>query len=163
MDYILNRRSIRKYKDNEVSDEMINEIVKAGMNAPAARNLKISEYVIIKDKEVLNKIVEKNPHAHMLNEAPVGIVVCGKEASEFWVQDLSASTENILLKATELGLGSCWIGVYPIDQKEKDMKEILNIPDDVRVFSLISIGYANEEKEMNNAFDENRIHFDNWN
>lgn len=162
MDYILSRRSIRKYKENEVSDEMINEIVKAGMNAPAARNLKVSEYIIIKEKEVLKRIVEKNSHAHMLNEAPVGIVVCGKEASEFWVQDLAASTENILLKATELGLGSCWIGIYPIDQKEKDMKEILNIPEDIRVFSLISIGYANEEKEMNNVFDKLRVHLNSW-
>lgn len=162
MDSILKRRSIRKYKPDFVDDKEIYEIIKAGMNAPAARNLKSSEFIIIKNRIILNQIIEKNPHAGMLKEAPIAIVVCGKEVSEFWVQDLSAATENILIKATEFGLGTCWVGIYPIETKEKDLKDLLKIPDDIRAFSLISLGYPEEEKESNSRFDTGVIHRDEW-
>jgi len=162
MDSILARRSIRKYVDKKISEDDINKMIKAGMNAPSARNMKTSEFVVIKDRSILDAIVDKNPHASMLKEANLAIAVCGKELSEFWHSDLAASTQNILIKATELGIGSCWIGIYPIDQKEEDMKEVLNVPSDVRVFSVISLGYPNEQKDMNNRFDEEKIHMNVW-
>ncbi len=162
MKEIFERRSIRKYKHTPVAEEDVLKIVKAGINAPSARNSKPFEFIIIDDRAVLDEMSERNEHARMLKDAPVAIAVCGHEATEFWPQDLAAATQNILLEATSLGLGTCWLGIYPIAIKEKYTKEILGVPEDVRVLSLIAVGYGDEEKHPNDKYDENIVHRNKW-
>lgn len=161
MDSIFKRRSIRKYTDEKISKEDIVLITKAGMNAPSARNLRPCSYIIIDDKHVLESVASIDPHAKMLNSASHAIAVCAKEVSEFWPQDAAASTENILLGASNLGVSSCWCGIYPT-LLEEPLKELLNMPNDIRLFSIIALGYPDELKEDNNFYEESKVHYNKW-
>ncbi|MCT4618282.1 MAG: nitroreductase family protein [Marinisporobacter sp.] len=166
MKTILNRKSIRKYKDMKISDEIVEELLRTGMAAPSAGNEQPWEFIVLRDKMLMKKITEVHPYSKMLLDANVAIVVCGDESKEiykgFWVQDCSAATENILLAAEDNGLGAVWLGVYPIEDRVKGIKEILGLPAGVIPLSIIPIGYPNEEKKPADRFDKARIHYDKW-
>ncbi|MBW6410879.1 nitroreductase family protein [Clostridium weizhouense] len=166
MDTILNRKSIRKYKDTHVNDEIIEELLKAGMAAPSAGNEQPWEFIVLRDKEIMRKITEVHPYSRMLLNADVAIVVCGDESKEkfkgFWVQDCSAATENILLAAEDKGLGAVWLGVYPIADRIDPIKKLLNLPDSVIPLSIIPVGYPDEQKESVDRFNKSRVHYDRW-
>ncbi|MDF2819571.1 MAG: nitroreductase family protein [Clostridiales bacterium] len=166
MDVILNRKSIRKYKDIKISDEIVEDLLKAGMAAPSAGNEQPWEYIVLRDKELMEKITKVHPYSQMLLNTDVAIVVCGDETKEkykgFWVQDCSASTQNILLTAEDKGLGAVWLGVYPIADRVKVIQEILNLPINVIPLSIIPVGYPDEERKAVDRFDKSRIHFDKW-
>ena len=162
MKEIFLRRSIRKYTNEEISNTNLIQILKAGMNAPSARNLKLFEFVIIKNKEMLEKLSRTKKNSYFIKDSNATIVVICNELSEFWQQDLGAVTQNMLLEATHLNIGSCWIGIAPNNQYEDYIKKLLNIPDDKRIFCMISLGYPAETKEENNFYDEEKIHYDNY-
>ncbi|WP_027626533.1 nitroreductase family protein [Clostridium lundense] len=166
MNAILNRKSIRKYKDINVSDEIVEELLRAGMAAPSAVNEQPWEFIVLRDKEVMKKITEVHPYSQMLLNATVAIVVCGDESKEmfkgFWIQDCSAATENILIAAEEKGLGAVWLGVYPIAERVDAIKEILNLPASVIPLSIIPVGYPDEKKVAADRFNKTRIHYDRW-
>ena len=115
MQSIFNRRSIRKYTGEAVPEEMIEQILRAGMAAPSAHNKQPWHFIVIDNKDTLLEIPKFHPYSNMLKEASHAIVVCGdstiEESEGYWVQDCSAATENMLLMAQELGLGACWLGV----------------------------------------------------
>ncbi len=158
MNEILKRRSIRKYTDEKIPVDIINEILKAGMNAPTAMNSRPWEFIIVDDLELLRKLSTVTPYAFMLAKAANAAVVIGKETTKYWQQDLAASTQNILLEATTHNVGTCWIGVAPDNEAEGYVKDLLSVPDDYRIFSIISMGYSDKEKEPNDSFDNNLIH-----
>jgi nitroreductase len=166
MDAILNRKSIRKYKDIEVSNEIVEELLKAAMAAPSAGNEQPWEFIVLRDKEVMRKITEVHPYSKMLLNTDVAIVVCGDEDKEkykgYWVQDCSAATENILIAAEYKGLGAVWLGVYPTEERVNAVKEILNLPSSVIPLSIIPVGYPDEERKPADRFDKSRIHNDKW-
>lgn len=166
MESILNRKSIRKYKDAKIRQEQVEELLRAGMQAPSAGNEQPWEFIVLRNKEVMKKITEIHPYSKMLLNADVAIVVCGDESKEifegFWVQDCSAATENILLAAEEKGLGAVWLGVYPLQDRVDGIKKILDLPDSVIPLSIIPIGYPAEEKEAADRFNKERIHYDRW-
>ncbi|MGE5455725.1 MAG: nitroreductase family protein [Ignavibacteriales bacterium] len=161
MEEIFKRRSIREYTDEVISDEDIKLIIKAGMNAPSAHNMRPTYYVVVNDKDKLKELSIINKYGKMLEHASHAIVVCAKEATDFWFEDASASTLNILLQATSLNIGSCWVGLYPTDT-EKKVKECLNIPNDVRAFSIVSLGYPLKERNINDFYEEDRIKHNMW-
>ena len=160
MKEIYQRRSIRSYTDREINDGDLIEIVKAGMNAPSAMNKKLWEFIVIKDKEIMANLSNLAPTAFMLNKCNKAIVVIGKKESKYLEQDLSAATQNILLMSTSLNIASCWIGVYPELEKESYAKKVLNIPDEYMVLSVITLGYTDKEKDANNNFNKEKIHYD---
>ncbi|WP_251859656.1 nitroreductase family protein [Clostridium sp. Marseille-Q2269] len=166
MNAILNRRSIRKYKDIKVNDDIVQDLLKAAMAAPSAVNEQPWEFVVLRDKSIMKKITEVHQYSKMLLEADVAIVVCGDESKEiakgFWVQDCSAASQNILLQAEEKGLGAVWLGVYPVEDRVNGVKEILDLPDNIIPLSIISVGYPNEEKKPQDRFDESRVHYNRW-
>lgn len=166
MNLILNRKSIRKYKDTVVSDEIVEELLRAGMQAPSAGNEQPWEFIVLRNKEIMKEITKVHPYSKMLLNTDVAIVVCGNEAKEvfegYWVQDCSAATENILLAAEYKGLGAVWLGVYPTEDRVEGIKKILNLPDSVIPLSIIPVGYPDEEKDAVNRFDKTRIHYDKW-
>lgn len=166
MDIILNRRSIRKYTDQEVSDSDIHDLLKAGMSAPSAGNQQPWHFIIIEDKEILQKIPDIHPYAGMAAQAPRALLVCGDLSEEtspgFWVQDCSAATQNILLAAESKGLGAVWAGIYPREDRVKNFTELFNLPEQVIPFSLIPVGYPAEEKGRADRFKEERIHKNKW-
>ncbi len=162
MKEIYKRRSIRKYIDKEISDEDIKTILKAGMNAPTARNLKPYEFIVVKDKDLLQKISEMKKNSYFAKDSNVTIVLLARELSDYWQQDLGAVSQNMLLEATHLGIGSCWVGVVPNNEYENYMRNLLDIPEDVRVFSLITLGYPGEERCENDNFFEERIRYEKY-
>jgi len=166
MDAIFTRRSIRRYTDREVSDEMIDEVIKAGMYAPSAGNEQPWHFIVIRDRGLLDTIPSFHPHSKMVTEASCAILVCADLALEkhkgYWVQDCSAATQNVLLAAHADGLGSVWVGVYPRLERIEGFRRLLGIPEEIVPFSLIPLGYPAEEKETAERFNRNRIHKDRW-
>ena len=166
MDAILSRRSIRRYQKEAVPAELINELLKAAMSAPSARNEQPWHFVVIQDRKILNEIPGFHPYSDMLREAPLAIAVCadlslaGDEA--YWVQDCSAATENILIAAQAKGLGAVWLGVYPRDDRVKDVQTLLALPQHVIPLSIVSIGYPAEKKPRASRYQDSRVHYNRW-
>ena len=167
MDAILARRSIRRYLDKEVEKEKLNLLLEAAMAAPSAMNIKPWEFVVIKDPENLTKIRSVSPLGKYV--APAAIVVCGNTsffkhpmASRFWVQDACAATQNILIAAVELGLGTVWVGIHPIKIFTDRISNILNLPKSVVPLNIIFIGYPAEEKPARTQFNADRVHWETY-
>lgn len=162
MNEIYKRRSIRKYTDEPLSTEVINKLLKAGMNAPSAMNKRPWEFIVIDKRDILDDLATVTPTAFMLSKCSVAIAVIGTETTVYWEQDLAAATQNILLEATSLNVASCWIGVAPNKVIEEGFRGKLSVPKDYRILSVITLGYTEVEKEKNDVFDENIIHYNNF-
>lgn len=166
MNAIFKRRSIRKYLDKPVSDNYVKDILKAAMAAPSAGNEQPWEFIVVNDRNILNRIAEIHPYAKMLLQAPIAIVVCGDMNKEkyqgFWVQDCSAATQNMLLEATDKGLGTVWIGVYPNQDRINDLVSLFNLPANVIPLGMVAVGYPAEDMQEVDRFDENKIHYNKW-
>lgn len=165
MKEIFERRSVRKYTDKDISSEDMEKLLKAGMNAPSAHNYKPYDLIAVKKKETLKKLADTCIYSHMLNEANAAIIVCSRaddEKTPYWQADCGAVTENILLEATHLGIGSCWLGGYPDLEKTAKEKEILGIPEEYKVFCVISLGYPNENKKPNDNYYQEKVHYEKF-
>jgi len=163
---ILTRRSIRAYTDKQIDQEIIDQLLQAAMSAPSARNTQSWQFVVLKSREILNKIPNFHPYSEMLKTAPLAICVCGDYTLEkdinYLNQNCAAATENILLAAHSLGLGAVWLGVFPREKRVNGIIDLLNLPDHIVPISLISLGYPAEYKEQSDRFDRNKIHINQW-
>jgi len=159
---ILTRRSIRKYTHKEVSEEIINELLNAGMHAPTARNIQPWHFIVVNERAVLDKLAIAHPYAKMLNQATLAILICGdkelQDAEGYIVQDCSAATQNILLAAHANNLGAVWLGMFPREERIQNVSKLLGIPDHILPVSLISLGYPDEQKEAPDRYKTDRIH-----
>lgn len=166
MSVIFQRRSIRKYTTQQVSEEMIEQLLRAGMAAPSAGNEQSWEFVVIRDRAVLDEIPKFHLHSKMLPEANCAIVVCGDlnrdKLNGFWVQDCSAAAQNILLMAQELGLGAVWLGGYPDQSRIQPLEKLLNLPQNIIPLCIIPVGHPAESRGEIDRFDPGRIHRDRW-
>lgn len=166
MESIFNRRSIRKYTDKLVSEELIEKVLRAAMAAPSAGNEQPWHFIVINNKNIMEDITNVHPYSQMLKQASHAIVVCGdlslQKYDGYWVQDCSAAMQNMLIMAEELGLGAVWLGVYPSEDRVESIKELLNIPQNVIPLSIMSLGYPAETKEPSNRFNPSRIHKEKW-
>ena len=137
-----NRRSIRRYRKADVPDEKLMQVLEAGRWAPSAHNSQPRKFIVIKDEKTRKELARIAPYGSFLADAPAAIaVVIDPSLSNHPVEDGAAATQNVLLAAHALGLGSCWIGSYGSGY-EDGAKRILGIPGDKRLLSLISLGYA---------------------
>lgn len=164
IDVILSRRSIRHFTPEPVDNETLILLLKAAMSAPTACNSQPWEFIVVTEPEMLDCIREKFLFARY--NAPAAIVVCGNvriannsAAREYWVQDCSAATENILIAAAGMGLGAVWIGVYPYPSKIKPLAEALGIPESVIPLSIVMLGHPAETKEPRTQYDEHRVYW----
>lgn len=149
---ILSRTSVRAYTDQKVEKDKIEKLLRAAMAAPTAVNKQPWHFVVIEDKHVLEQIAEEIPTAKMAARAPLAITICGDmekaldgEGREFWVQDASAATENLLLAAHAMGLGAVWTSVYPIKDKVEATRALLKLPETIVPLGTIVIGYPKEK------------------
>lgn len=163
---ILTRRSIRKYKKQPIPEEVIEKLLHAGFCAPSAGNQQPWHFVILDDRKILNVIHTFHPSARMLTEADKAILVCGdlhlEKFKGYWMIDCAAATENILLAGHSLGLGCCWLGLYPREGRVLGMRKLLQLPAHIIPFSLISIGYPAESKPSEERYHNERIHRNKW-
>lgn len=166
MKNILTRHSVRKYRNLAVPPIMLDELLKAAQSAPSAGNQKPWHFVIIDDRKVLDGIAEVHPYAQMLRTAPAAILICGEERLEkfkgFWVQDCSAATQNLLIAANSLDLGGVWVGVYPIEERVVALRKLLGIPSEVTPFSLVPIGFPDDDTPRDGRYDASRLHLNLW-
>ena len=161
---LLTRRSIRKYTEGTIPKDTIKELLNAGMHAPTARNYQPWHFVVVDDRDTIDQLAEAHPHAKMLKQASLAILVCGdkniQEEQAYIMQDCSAATQNIMLAAHAHGLGSVWLGMYPREDRIREVSRVLNIPDHILPAALISIGYPDEIKDAPDRYKEERVH---WN
>jgi len=166
IDLLMTRRSIRKYAERPVNNELIEELIKCGMYAPSACNKQPWYFVVIKERRTLDEIADFHPNAKMLKNAPCAILVCGDEIKahdkSYWPVDCSAATQNILLAAHARGMGACWLGIYPREERVEKMKKIVGLPEHIHAFALISLGFPAETPALPNRFDVSRIHREKW-
>ena len=163
LDIIFCRRSIRRYTDQPVSDEDVRSILEAGMAAPSASNRKPWHFVTVTDKAKLKALADEHPYGKMLPGAGLAIAACGDPSiSDWWVQDCTAATENILIAVSGLGLGGVWLGCHGRPERERAVRKVLGIPTKVGVLSLLSIGHPDEEKQARTQYDPARVHKEQW-
>lgn len=166
MKEIFDRKSIRKYTDKQVSKEELKEILRAAMAAPSARNQQPWEFVVVRNREKIDEIIEVSPYTTPLKTASVAIVVCGnlsRETAEgYWVQDCSAAIENMLIEVTHMGLGAVWMGIYPREERVYGIQKIFNLPEKVIPLAVIAVGDPAEERPNSDRFNEDRIHYEMW-
>ena len=149
---IMTRTSIRKFTDQPVEAEKVEQMLRAAMAAPTAVNKQPWHFVVVDDKEVLNQLGGPGRRGDMLRNAPLAIVVCGNmekaldgPGRDFWVQDVSAATENLLLAAHALGLGAVWTGAYPITERAGQIAQVLGMPETIIPLCVVVIGYPDEQ------------------
>lgn len=166
MEAILTRRSIRAYTDRPVPGEMVTELLKAAMAAPSAANQQPWQFIVVRERRLLEAIAAAAPHAGMVRGAQVAVVVCGDlsvgKAPGFWVQDCSAAIENLLIAANSLGLGAVWLGFYPREDRVAAVRALFDLPEHIVPMSVISIGWPAEHPAPADRFDPARIHYDRW-
>ncbi|MDR2203217.1 MAG: nitroreductase family protein [Nitrososphaerota archaeon] len=161
---IKDRKSIRNYAhEASVSDEQIKELLEAAMLAPSACNSRPWEFIVVQNKDKLDKITKIHPYTQMLTTANCAIIVCAdlnlqSGVSEgFFPQDCGAATQNILLQAAELGLGTCWCGIYPKEDKVKAFRSLFELPDNVVPFCVIAVGVPAEESGSRGFYEETKV------
>jgi len=168
LDAMYARRSIRKFAEGAVTDAQVELLLKAAMAAPSAGNRQPWHFIVVRDEETRRKIVESHPHARMALEAPVVIIPCGQpdlsfeDRPAFWIQDVSAATENLLMAAVALGLGAVWCGIYPNEERVVEARAILGIPEGVIPLCYVPVGVPGETKEPRTQYDEERVHRGRW-
>ena len=165
---IFARRSVRAYQEKKIPEKIVKDILEAATAAPSAVAKDPWEFITIQNKNTLRKITEALPNGKMLANAPLGIIVCGDiqrahgNELSFLLQDCSAAIQNILLASSILGLGACWLGIHPRQERIDFIKKIFNLPNHIIPISAIAIGYPAEKKEPRTRYNENYVHKEIW-
>ena len=163
-DVLQSRRSIRKYTEEPVSKEDIDLLMHAAMSGPSACNKMPWEFYVVTDEAVLEKL--RNASRYSKIYAPLAIVVCGSlsralpsQLAPYWIQDCSAATENILLAATDLGLGTVWCGIHPQKRAEERVREALGLTEKHIPLNIIYVGHPDQVQEPRDQYKETYIHY----
>lgn len=166
---ILKRTSIRNYSNKKISEEQLELILRAGMAAPSGMNIQPWQFIVIRNREILDNMGKELPYAKMLSQADSAIVVCGnpvdgenKELQELWIQDCSAATENILIAITSLGLAGLWTAVYPYKDRMEIVEKYCKLPKNIIPLNVIPIGYPAKEYLPKDKWDPSKIHKEIW-
>jgi len=164
--FVQRRRSIRQFKPEPVSDEQVETLLRAAMAAPSAGNQQPWAFVVIRDRERLERVHDFHPYAGPLRTAALAILVCGdlerQKHQGYWVQDCSAAVENLLLAAANMGLGTCWLGVHPRPEREAGCRALCAVPDSLVPFALIAVGVPDEAKGPADYYHPGRVHQETW-
>ncbi len=167
LEAIYKRRSLREFTAEAVREQEIETLLKAAFSAPTAANTQPWEFVVITEAEILAQLKDQLIFARY--NAPAAIVVCGNMKLAFkgpdrdlWISDCSAAVENIMLAATDIGLASVWIGVYPLECKIKPVKRILEMPDYVVPLAILYVGHPAYTLEGRCRYNEKRIYWQKY-
>ena len=169
MKEILERTSVRSFSDKLIDKLIVEKLLKSAMAAPSAMNSQPWEFIVIDKREILNDLATKLPYASMAKQAPLGIIVVGnmKRAlsginQDYWIQDCAAATENMLIAVEELGLGAVWTGICPGKDKMKVISDKFSLPEHIKPFNLVLIGYPASKPRIKDKYKEEYIHINNW-
>jgi nitroreductase len=161
---IFSRRSIRKYEERKLERDVLVQLLQAAMAAPTAANARPWEFVVVDEPEYLDPLKAVLPFGQY--NAPAAIVVCGNPdiannsaGRLYWVQDCSAALENMMIAAAGMGLGSVWIGVYPLESRVKSVRTVLHMPENATPLGVMYVGHPAEEKEARSQYDPHRVYW----
>ena len=168
LQFIFKRRSIRKYENKEISDAVLRDLFEAAMAAPSAVAKDPWHFLLVRERETLDRVVKILPNGQMLRQAPVAIIVCGDinwahgNELSYMLQDLSAAVENILLAATALGLGSCWLGMHPRPERIDNIRKLFSLPENIIPMCGIALGWPAENPGPRTRYNPGRVHWEKW-
>lgn len=166
LDAFLTRRTVRKYRPAPVNAAQVRWLLEAAMAAPSAADARPWQFVVVDRRDLLDRLESAMPHCEMLKTAALAVLVCADPSREkipgFWPQDCAVATEHVHLAAHALGLGSCWIGIHPVPDREQAVRRILGVPENLMPFALVSIGAPDEVPGPDRRYDETRIHRNGW-
>jgi nitroreductase len=166
LEAIYSRRSIRKFSKEKIMPQVLEELLKAAMSAPSARNEQPWQFLVIDETKILEEIVKIHPHASMAPSASLGILIAGdlrlQKVSGYWSLDCAAATQNLLLAAHEKGLGAVWTGVFPDKGRVEAFQKLFSLPKEVLPFAFVPIGYPKESPKAEGRFLKERIHQNKW-
>lgn len=168
LNFLLGRRSIRVYAPGAIGEAEITQLLQAAMAAPSAVAEDPWRFVVVRQPEKLSAMAAALPNGQMLATAPLGILVCGDldaahdHQLSYLLQDCSAAIENLLLGAHALGLGACWLGVHPREERMRQLKEIFSLPPNVIPVAVIALGRPGEKKEARTRFNRDYVHWEKW-
>lgn len=166
MKAILTRTSVRKYLDKQLSKGEIEQILRAGFAAPSAKNTQPWEFIVVENKQTLATMSTFSPYAGLIKNAAMGMVVCGNTDRnpivDYCQQDCAAATENMLVAANDLGIGSCWIGIYPHEERMKPIRDLFNLPENIVPLWMIAFGYPDQKIVVKDKWDESKIHYEKF-
>jgi len=158
---IKQRRSTRTFNDKKINDKDIQAILECAMSAPTARNQQGFRFIVVDDRNILTDIASNMEHGKMCKDASHAIIVCYEVSDElsklYWIQDASASTQNILLSATDLGIGSVWVAIHPREQKINFITNYFKLPKNIKPLCLVALGYKENFLKEINRFDKSKV------
>ena len=164
MNIIFKRKSIRTYLDIDVDDATVEQIIRAGMAAPSAKNQRPWEFYVVRNKETLQKLSACSPYGRPMANAPAAIVACyrtkGLFVPDMVLLDMSCCCENMLIQAAALDMGSVWLSFAPLRERQEPAKKVLGLPENLEVFAVLPVGYPMGEGKPADRFDASRIHWE---
>lgn len=166
MEEIMRRGNTRKFKEDPVSDEMVQKLLKAAMQARTAGNQTPWHFVVVKSPVLIKALAHNSMTAGPIRKAPLVLLLLGDERGlsfpENWTMDLAAAAQNILIEAEHLGLGTQWINVYPHADRLRQIRQLFELPEEVTPFCLIPVGYPADKPIRLDHYDASRIHYDSF-
>lgn len=166
METIFKRRSIRKFTADEVEDNKIELMLRAAMQAPSAGNQQPAEFIVVRNKEILEKLAAVSPYASAVKNAPLAFVLLANKNNfrfaENWQMDLSAAAENLWLEAVHLGLGTVWLGIAPLDDRMQAVTKIFSLPPNILPFAVMPVGYPDQTTNTIDRYNAEKVHFEKY-
>lgn len=166
IDPVLSRRSIRNFTEEPLTEDDREAILTAAMAAPTAKGTRSWHFVWLDDRGMLDAVPSFHPYSRMIRKAPAAVLVCADISLEgregYWAQNCSAATQNMLIAATQRGLGSVWLGVYPNEDRMEGLRKLVGVPDGFVPFSLVVLGHPAERKEAYSGYDKEKVHRNGW-
>lgn len=169
LENIMTRTSCRAFQNKAVEKDKVEALLMAGMAAPTALNAQPWHFIVINDRDVLAQLATASPYSGVLETAPIAIAVCGNtdkkldsDEGVYWIQDVAAATENILLAAHAMGLGATWTGSYPVESRFKVAKEALQLPDNIKSVSIVALGYPAMEPQVKDKWNPDNVSYNKY-
>lgn len=166
---IMTRVSVRQFTGEKISSEQIDTLLRAAMAAPSAINKQPWAFIVVTEEEVLNRLGEALPYSRCNNHPACAIIPCGDlskaiegEMGAFWVNDVSAATENLLLAVHAMGLGAVWTGLHPDMKRAAMVQELLGLPEHIIPLCVVPVGVPAEQPAVKNKYNEANIHYNRW-
>ncbi len=169
VEIIQTRASVRQFTMQKPTEEQIDTLLRCAFSAPTAMNKQPWHFMVIDEPALLQKIGESFPYSRVANNCQVCFVPCGDmtlalegNSKDFWIQDVSAATENLLLAAHAMGLGAVWTGLYPDVERVGLLRELLGLPDHIVPLCIVPVGYPAEQPAVKDKYKAERIHRNEW-
>ena len=166
---IVTRVSVREFTGEKISDEQIDTLLRAAMAAPSAINKQPWAFIVVTDESIIAQLGEALPYSRCNNHPAIAVIPCGDlsktiegEMADFWINDVSAATENLLLAAHAMGLGAVWTGLHPNMKRAGMVQEMLGLPEHIIPLCVVPVGVPAEQPEVKDKYKPENIHYNGW-